>query len=113
MLLNRGTYNGARILAPESVDEIRCNQVGHFDGVKQFHFFQQGYEKYGFSCFINGKGSFRDEGSVSVLGLGGINFDLDFERNLLVVVQQSVLPPEPACEVSEEVSRLVYDALRQ
>lgn len=112
MLLNRGTFNGVRILSPESVDAIRSNQIGDLDGVKRFHFYQQGYEKYGLGCFINGKDSFRDEGSVSVLGLGGINFDLNFERNLLVVVQQSVLPPDPAWKVSEEVSRLVYDALK-
>lgn len=111
MLLNHGVYNDVRILTPESVDEIRRNQIGDFDGVKRFHFFQQGYEKYGLGCFINGKGGFRDEGSISVLGLGGINFDLNFERNLLVVVQQSVIPPEPAWKVSEEISRLVYDAL--
>lgn len=111
MLLNHGVYNDVRILTPESVDEIRRNQIGNLDGVKRFHFFQQGYEKYGLGCFINGKGSFRDEGSISVLGLGGINFDLNFERNLLVVVQQSVIPPEPAWKVSEEISRLVYDAL--
>ncbi|AGX87997.1 beta-lactamase-like protein [Candidatus Symbiobacter mobilis CR] len=111
MLLNGGEYGGVRILKPESVQEIHTNQVGDLPGVDKFHFFQQGYERYGLGCFLNGKGSFRDPGSVSVLGLGGKNLDLNFDRNLLIVVLQTVLPPKPAWEISEQISRLVYQAL--
>jgi len=112
MLLNGGTFNNARILSKESVDAIRSNQIGDFS-VKDFHFHQQGYEKYGLGCFINGKGTFRDEGSVSVLGLGGKNLELNFEKNMLLVVLQTVFPPEPAWRVSEEVARLTYDAMKK
>ena len=112
MLLNGGEYNGVRIIMPESVQEIHTDQVGDLPGVNRFHFFQQGYETYGLGCFINGQESFRDAGSVSVLGLGGKNLDLNFNRNLLVVVLQTVMPPRPAWEVSEAVSRLVYESLK-
>lgn len=112
MLLNNGEYNGMRVLKPESVREIRSNQVGELPGVDKFHFFQQGYERYGLGCFINGKGSFRDPGSISVLGLGGKNLDLNFDRKLVVVVLQTVLPPKPAWEISEQVSRLVYQSFK-
>lgn len=112
MLLNGGQYNGVRLLTPTSVREIRTNQIGNLPGVDRFEFFQQGYERYGLGCFINGKGSFRDPGSISVLGLGGKNLDLNFDRKLMVVVLQTVLPPTKAAwETSEEVSRRVYAAL--
>ncbi len=111
MLINGGEYNGVRILQPQSVREIHRDQVGDLPGVNRFYFFQQGYETYGLGCFINGKASFRDEGSISVLGLGGKNFDLNFARNLVVVVLQTISPPRPAWEVSEAVSQLVYEAL--
>ncbi|MCF7969652.1 MAG: beta-lactamase family protein, partial [Methylococcaceae bacterium] len=61
MLLNGGEYKGARILKQSSVDEIKRNQVGNLTGVKNFHFFQQGYEKYGLGCFIHGSDGFRDK----------------------------------------------------
>jgi CubicO group peptidase (beta-lactamase class C family) len=46
MLLNGGIFNDVRILSKRSVDEIRSNQIGDFS-VKDFNFYQQGYEKYG------------------------------------------------------------------
>ncbi|WP_176637250.1 serine hydrolase domain-containing protein [Desulfolutivibrio sulfoxidireducens] len=111
MLLNGGEYGGVRILMPESVKEIRTNQIGDLPGVVNFVFFQKGYDRYGLGCFINGKDSVRDPGSISVLGLGGKNLDLNFERRLIVLVMQTVLPPQAAWEISEEVSRLVSAAL--
>ncbi|WP_029460177.1 serine hydrolase domain-containing protein [Solidesulfovibrio alcoholivorans] len=112
MLLDGGEYGGVRILKPESVNEIRTNQISELQGVESFVFFQKGYDRYGLGCFINGKGSVRDPGSISVLGLGGKNLDLNFERRLMVLVMQTVFPPQPAWEISEEVSRLVSAALK-
>jgi len=111
MLLNGGEYGGVRLLSPESVQEIRSNQIGDLPGVENFVFFQKGYDRYGLGCFINGPDSVRDPGSISVLGLGGKNLDLNFERRLVILVMQTVLPPQAAWEISEEVSRLVYAAL--
>lgn len=112
MLLNGGTFNNVQILSKESVNAIRSNQIGDFS-VKDFNFYQQGYEKYGLGCFINGKGTFRDEGSVSVLGLGGKNLELNFDKNMLLVVLQTVFPAEPAWRVSEEIARITYDAMKK
>lgn len=111
MLLGGGTYGGVRLLKPESVAAIRTNQIDDLQGVKNFVFFQKGYDRYGLGCFINGKDSVRDPGSISVLGLGGKNLDLNFERRLMVLVVQTVFPPQAAWEISEEVSRLVAAAL--
>jgi CubicO group peptidase (beta-lactamase class C family) len=112
MLLNGGVFNNVRVLSQASVDAIRSNQIGDLS-VKDFYFYQHGYEKYGLGCFINGKESFRDEGSISVLGLGGKNLELNFEKNILLIVLQTVFPPEPAWRVSEEIARLTYDAIEE
>ena len=111
MLLHGGEYGGVRILSPESVAAIRTNQIGDLQGVENFVFFQKGYDRYGLGCFINGKDSVRDPGSISVLGLGGKNLDLNFERQMMVLVVQTVFPPQAAWEISEEVSRLVAAAI--
>lgn len=112
MLVNGGEYNGVRVLKPESVREIHTNQIGNLPGVEKFLFYQRGYEKYGLGCFINGKGSIRDAGSVSVFGLGGKTIDINFDRKLVVVVLQMVLPPEPATLISEEIARRIYQSMK-
>jgi CubicO group peptidase (beta-lactamase class C family) len=105
MLLNKGEYNGKRILSRRTVDLMTCNQIGDLN---------LGVDKFGLGFEITTKaGQARlgvSEGSFAWGGFWGTTYWADPEEQLvcLLFAQQS---PLSHGELGDKFRALVYAAL--
>lgn len=81
MLLNKGTFDGVKILKPETVNLMMSNQIGDVhleEGLVQFG--------YGASLYTNDGPFGRRKGRFSWGGFWQTNFWIDPDREMIVVV---------------------------
>ena len=122
MLLNDGTLNGARIVAPETVATMGRNHIGSV-GVRavktamparssDFTFVADGRDKWGIGFMItaDGKPGRRSAGSLSWGGLYNTYFWIDPSRGIAGVILMQFLPfaDSKALAVYDEFERAVY-----
>ncbi|MGB8492326.1 MAG: serine hydrolase domain-containing protein [Bacteroidales bacterium] len=105
MLLNKGEYNGVRLLAPRTVELITCNQIGKLD---------IGPDKFGLGFEITTRAGQAvlgiSEGSFAWGGYFGTTYWADPMKNIvgLMFVQQL---PLSHSEIQSKFKALVYQAL--
>ena len=106
MLLNKGTLDGARILAPQTVELMTVNQSGALystDGLG----FGLGFEvvgRFGVDGRIESAGSFGWGGAY------GSSYLVDPKRDMVIVFMMQLLPNRNV-ELRNKLFTLVYQAL--
>jgi CubicO group peptidase (beta-lactamase class C family) len=105
MLLNKGEYNGRRLLAPRTVELITTNQIGTLD-------LRQNKFGLGFEIFTAAGQAVLgiSEGSFSWGGYFGTSYWADPKEGIvgLIYMQQS---PLSHSEIQNKFKALVYQAL--
>jgi CubicO group peptidase (beta-lactamase class C family) len=106
MLLNKGTYNGHKILSPRTVELMLSGQLDTmFDGVNNFGL--------GFSI-VTPKGAAREPKNVGSFGWGGYfgtNYWADPKANLVCLIMTQHNPNNHG-ELIQKIGNLVYASLR-
>jgi methyl acetate hydrolase len=104
MLLNGGSFNGARILKPQTVAQMARNQIGKLnvgalktmirESSNDVDFFPGMKKKWGFSSLINTKRgpAGRSAGTLSWGGLGNTYFWIDPSERVAGVIMMQILP---------------------
>jgi CubicO group peptidase (beta-lactamase class C family) len=107
MLLNKGTYNGHKILAPRTVEMMLSGQLDTmFNGTNDFGL---GFE------IVTPKGAAREPKNVGSFGWGGYfgtTYWADAKENLvcLIMTQQN---PNSHGDISSKIEALVYASLKK
>jgi CubicO group peptidase (beta-lactamase class C family) len=126
MILNRGTLDGARILSPQTVEEMNRNQIGELlvtelktaipQSSNNAEFFPGMPKKWGLAYMISVEEAHtgRSAGSVAWAGLGNTYYWLDLERRLGGVICTQVLPFADArvLDLFANFEKAVYDQVR-
>jgi CubicO group peptidase (beta-lactamase class C family) len=123
MLLNDGTWGGARILSSESIGLMAKNQIGNIrvralktampERSSDFTFVNDGRDMWGLGFLISAvqKDGKRSAGSLSWGGLNNTYFWVDRSRGIAGVVMMQFLPfaDGKALAVCDAFERAVYD----
>jgi CubicO group peptidase (beta-lactamase class C family) len=126
MILHRGSFNGARILAPETIALMSSNHIGALDVAplrsanamlsNDCNFFPGMAQKWGLSFLINTQPTAegRAAGSLSWAGLANSYFWIDPVQRVAGVLATQVLPFFDADSVGlfRQFERAAYTALR-
>jgi CubicO group peptidase (beta-lactamase class C family) len=111
MMLNRGELDGARVLKPETVDQMTRNQLGDI----RIMFPGNDLMGYGFGVLSEkGKETSKDPAAVGSYSWGGAFntlFWVDPKNELIGVLMLQMFPPDFA--VGQEFKRLTYEAMKQ
>ena len=110
MLLNKGTYNGQRILSPKSVELMTVDHIG----VDKFPWAAGTGFGLGFSILedLGARGSLGTEGSYGWGGAYHSTYWVDPEEELVVVYFTQLIPAN-GLDDHEKVRTLVYQAMTE
>jgi methyl acetate hydrolase len=124
MLLNGGTYQGRRLLAPDTVAAMTSNQIGELWAEpprtallarSNDFIFLDGTQKFGFGVTIETRDqpSGRPRGSYSWAGIYNTYFWVDPIRDFAATVLMQVQPfADPRCvSAYQRFERALYDSL--
>lgn len=123
MVLNDGTLNGHRILAPETILAMRQNQIGTLGVValktampersSDFTFVDDGRDKWGLGFLITARQvpGKRSAGSLSWGGIDNTYFWIDQQRGIAGVILMQLLPfaDAKALNVYDAFERGIYE----
>lgn len=126
MLLNDGAYNGARVLAPETVAQMRQNHIGDLDVVtlktvqpnlsKDANFFPSMAHKWGLSFDINTQPGphGRSADSLCWAGLFNTYFWIDPKARVTGAIMTQILPfvDDDVMNLYAQFESGIYDALK-
>ena len=125
VLLNSGTVDGTRILAPESIDGLHENQIGDLaagimpssrpETSYDAHFFPEQTVKWSLGGLLNPEptATGRSAGSMAWGGIANTYFWLDRTRGVAGLIMTQILPfADPiVLEIFGQFERAVYDTL--
>jgi CubicO group peptidase (beta-lactamase class C family) len=108
MLLNGGTFNGARILSKKTIALMATNQIGEKEVWDTGNKFGLGFE------ITTEKGNAKQLGNIGVYGWGGMyatDYKIDPKENLIFLIYTNANPfPNP--DINKRFRVLVYQALK-
>jgi CubicO group peptidase (beta-lactamase class C family) len=110
MLLNKGSFNGKRILSPKTVEMLYRNQIGN-------NFVWDRRDKYGLmsQIFIS-ETAYGDNASTGSIMWGGMycsEFTIDPKEDLILLVFTNVHPYAHYSDFVRKFKILVYQALEK
>jgi CubicO group peptidase (beta-lactamase class C family) len=106
MMLNKGEYNGKRLLSRNTVEMMTMNQIGNLS---------LGEDKFGLGFWIaTDKSGALSPVSPGTFGWGGVfgtNYWADPQENVLALIFTQVYPTTHVSTLHEKFQVLVYQAI--
>jgi CubicO group peptidase (beta-lactamase class C family) len=108
LMLNRGTYNGVRLLAPKTVDMMLKNQIGDAEVWDRKDKFGIGFQ------IVTAGSNYADQAGPGTFTWGGLycsEYTVDPEEELVMLFYTNVHPVPQYAEIVRKFRVAVYSAL--